>query len=147
MTVPLFVGAALLIFIAGHLAPGDPVQTLLGDRYTPEAAAVLRHQLGLDRPLAGQFLDYLGQLARFRFGASYVNPGLRVGDLLRTALPISLRLATLAVAVAAVAGTLLGAVAATVPGRPLDRMIQFGVVLGLSVPSFVTAAALVYLFA
>jgi len=147
MAVPLFVGAALLIFVAGHLAPGDPVQTLLGDRYTPATAAVLRHQLGLDRPLAAQFLDYLGQLATFHFGTSYVNPGLRVGDLLRTALPISLRLATLAVTVAAVAGTVLGVVAATAPGRPLDRLIQFGVVLGLSVPSFVTAAALVYLFA
>ncbi|HKX19226.1 MAG TPA: ABC transporter permease, partial [bacterium] len=97
MAVPLFVGAALLIFVAGHLAPGDPVQTLLGDRYTPATAAVLRHQLGLDRPLAVQFTDYLGQLATFNFGTSYVNPGLRVGDLLGTALPISLRLAALAV--------------------------------------------------
>jgi ABC-type dipeptide/oligopeptide/nickel transport system permease component len=147
MAVPLFLGAALLIFVAGHLAPGDPVQTLLGDRYTAATGAVLRHQLGLDRPLAAQFVDYVGQLATFRFGTSYVNPGLRVGDLLRTALPISLRLATLAVALAAAAGTVLGVTAATAPGRPLDRLIQFGVVLGLSVPSFVTAAALVYLFA
>ncbi len=147
MAVPLFAGAALLIFVAGHLAPGDPVQTLLGDRSTPATAAVLRHQMGLDRPLAAQFVDYLGQLATFRFGTSYVNPGLRVGDLLRTALPISLRLAALAVIVAGVAGTTLGVVAAAVQGRPLDRLIQFGTVLGLSVPSFVTAAALVYLFA
>jgi peptide/nickel transport system permease protein len=147
MAVPLFGGAALLVFVAGHLAPGDPVQTMLGDRYTPAAAAVLRHQLGLDRPLTVQFVDYLGQLATFRFGSSYVNPGLRVGDVLRTALPISLRLAALAVVVSSVAGTMLGVVAAVVQGRALDRVIQFGVVLGLSVPSFVTAAALVYLFA
>ena len=147
LAVPLFFGAALLIFVAGRLAPGDPVQTMLGDRYTPAAANVLRHQLGLDRPLTAQFVDYLGRLATFRFGTSYVNPGLRVGDLIRTALPVSLRLAALAVAVASVAGTLLGTTAATVSGRTLDRLIQFGVVLGLSVPSFVTAAALVYLFA
>jgi ABC-type dipeptide/oligopeptide/nickel transport system permease component len=147
MAVPLFLGAALLIFAAGHLAPGDPVQTMLGDRYTPAAAAVLRHQLGLDRPLAAQFAAYVGQLATLRFGTSYVNPGLRVGDLIRTALPVSLRLAALAVAVAAAAGTVLGVLAGALPGRALDRCIQFGVVLGLSVPSFVTAAALVYLFA
>ncbi|HVI86458.1 MAG TPA: ABC transporter permease, partial [bacterium] len=55
MAIPLFVGAALLIFIAGHLAPGDPVQTVLGDRYTPAQGIALRHQLGLDRPLAVQF--------------------------------------------------------------------------------------------
>ena len=52
LAVPLFLGAALLIFLAGHLAPGDPVETMLGDRYNPSTASVLRHQLGLDRPLA-----------------------------------------------------------------------------------------------
>src|SRR5579875_1908636 len=115
MAVPLFLGAALLIFVAGHLAPGDPVQTVLGDHYTPAAGAVLRHQLGLDRPLPVQFARYLGDLARLNLGTSYVNPGLRVADLVGHALPISLRLA--------------------------------GLVVGLSLPSFVTAAVLVYLFA
>ena len=147
MAIPLFVGAALLIFIAGHLAPGDPVQTVLGDRYTPAQGIALRHQLGLDRPLAVQFVRYLGDLARFDFGTSYVNPGLRVGDLIGRALPISLRLAALAVVVATLAGTLFGVGAATVRRSALDSLIQIGVVLGLSVPSFVTAAALVYLFA
>ena len=147
LALPLFAGAALLIFVAGHLAPGDPVQTMLGDRYTPATAAVLRHQLGLDRPLALQFVQYLGQIATLRFGTSYVNPGLRVGDLIGAALPVSLRLAGLAVAVAAVAGVGLGVIAAVSRGGPADRIIQFGVVLGLSVPSFVTAAGLVYWFA
>ena len=147
MAIPLFVGAALLIFIAGHLAPGDPVQTVLGDRYTPAQGIALRHQLGLDRPLAVQFVRYLGDLARFDFGTSYVNPGLRVGDLIGRALPISLRLAALAVVVATLTGTLFGVGAATVRRSVLDSLIQIGVVLGLSVPSFVTAAALVYLFA
>ena len=147
MAIPLFVGAALLIFIAGHLAPGDPVQTVLGDRYTPAQGIALRHQLGLDRPLAVQFVRYLGDLARFDFGTSYVNPGLRVGDLIGRALPISLRLAALAVVVATLAGTLFGVGAATVRRSALDSLIQIGMVLGLSVPSFVTAAVLVYLFA
>ena len=147
MAIPLFLGAALLIFIAGHLAPGDPVQTVLGDRYTPAQGIALRHQLGLDRPLAVQFVRYLGDLARFDFGTSYVNPGLRVGDLIGRALPISLRLAALAVVVATLAGTLFGVGAATVRRSALDSLIQVGVVLGLSVPSFVTAAVFVYLFA
>lgn len=73
MAVPLFLGAALLIFVAGHLAPGDPVQTVLGDHYTPAAGAVLRHQLGLDRPLPVQFARYLGDLARLNLGTSYVD--------------------------------------------------------------------------
>ncbi|HXX40165.1 MAG TPA: ABC transporter permease [bacterium] len=147
MAIPLFLGAALLIFAAGHLAPGDPVQTVLGDHYTPAAGAMLRHQLGLDRPVAVQFLQYLGGLARLDFGTSYVNPGLRVGDLVGHALPISLRLAALAVVVATLVGTLLGVGAATTQRSALDSLIQVGMVLGLSVPSFVTAAVLVYMFA
>jgi len=144
MAVPLFIGAALLIFLAGHLAPGDPVQTMLGDRYTPTTATALRHQLGLDQPLARQFIEYLGQLATFRFGVSYVNPGLRVGQLIRQSLPVSLQLATMAVAIAALTGTALGIFAAAVGGRPPDQLLQILTVLGLSVPSFVTAAVLVY---
>ena len=147
MAIPLFLGAALLIFVAGHLAPGDPVQTVLGEHYTPAAGAVLRHQLGLDRPLAVQFARYVGDLARLDFGTSYVNPGLRVADLVGHALPISLRLAGLAVVVATLVGTILGVGAATAHRTVLDSLIQVGVVLGLSVPSFVTAAVLVYLFA
>src|SRR5579883_1114293 len=147
MAVPLFLGAALLIFVAGHLAPGDPVQTVLGDHYTPAAGAVLRHQLGLDRPLPVQFARYLGDLARLNLGTSYVNPGLRVADLVGHALPISLRLAGLAVALATVTGVLLGVGAATARRAILDSLIQVGVVVGLSLPSFVTAAVLVYLFA
>jgi len=147
MAIPLFLGAALLIFVAGHLAPGDPVQTVLGEHYTPAAGVVLRHQLGLDRPLAVQFARYVGDLARLDFGTSYVNPGLRVADLVGHALPISLRLAGLAVLVATLVGTILGVGAATAHRTVLDSLIQVGVVLGLSVPSFVTAAVLVYLFA
>jgi len=49
---PLLLGAALLIFLAGHYAPGDPVQVLLGDHYSPDAAAQMRSRLGLDRPVS-----------------------------------------------------------------------------------------------
>lgn len=147
LAVPLFVGAALLIFLAGHLAPGDPVQTLLGDRYNPATAQVMRHQLGLDQPLAVQFGRYVAGVGRLDFGTSFVNPSLRVSDLIGHALPVSLRLASLAVCVAAVLGTGLGLAAATARWKALDTVIQVGVVLGLSVPSFVSAAVLVYLFA
>ncbi len=147
LAIPLFLGAALLIFLAGHLAPGDPVETMLGDRYNPATAAVLRHQLGLDRPLSVQFGRYVTGLVRLNFGTSYVNPSLQVSDLVGHALPISLRLASLAVLVAALGGTLLGIAAATARWPALDHAIQVGVVLGLSVPSFVSAAVLVYLFA
>ncbi len=147
LTVPLLLGTALVIFLAGHYAPGDPVQVLLGDHYSPGAAARMRHELGLDRPLLVQFTTYVARAATFDFGVSYVNPARRVSDIVRQTLPTSMRLAALAVAVASAAGVLLGVWAALVPGSTLDRLIQVGVLAGLSVPSFVVAAILVLLFA
>jgi len=147
LMVPLLLGTALLIFLAGHYAPGDPVQVLLADHYTPEAAAHLRHELGLDRPLAAQFAGYIARAARFDFGVSYVNPARPVAEIVRQSLPISLRLAALAVAAAATAGIALGVCAAVFRRSLFDRLIQLGVIAGLSVPSFVVAAVLVLLFA
>ncbi len=145
--VPLLLGTALLIFLAGHYAPGDPVQVLLADHYTPAAAARLRHELGLDQPLAEQFAAYVGRAARFDFGVSYINPDRPVADIVRQTLPISLRLAALAVAAATLAGTCLGVSAAVLRRSIADRLIQLWVITGLSVPSFVVAAVLVLLFA
>ncbi len=147
LVVPLFIGAAFLIFLAGHYAPGDPVQVLLGDRYNPATAAQMRHELGLDRPLLDQFAAYLAGLATFDFGTSYVNPGLRVADIVAKALPISVSLAVLAVLLATALGVALGLAAAVSPGRGLDRLIQMTVVAGVSVPNFVVAAVVVLLFA
>ena len=147
LIVPLLVGAALLIFLAGHYAPGDPVQVLLADHYNPDTAAQMRSRLGLDRPLLIQFGSYLGRAAVFDFGVSYVNPGRRVGDIIRASLPISLRLAAAAVALAGVTGVTLGLLAAIAPRSVVDRCVQILVTASLSVPSFVVAAVLVLLFA
>ncbi|TMJ08110.1 MAG: ABC transporter permease [Bacillati bacterium ANGP1] len=137
LTLPLLLGTAVVIFLAGHYAPGDPVQVLLGDRYTPEAAAHMRHDLGLDRPFVVQLAAYIVHAAAFDFGVSYVNPARRVRDIVRQTLPISVRLAACAVLLATILGVTLGVGAA----------VYLGVIAGLSVPSFVTAAILVLLFA
>jgi len=147
LTLPLLLGAAVVIFLAGHYAPGDPVQVLLGDHYTPEAAAHMRHDLGLDRPFVVQLAAYIVHAAAFDFGVSYVNPARRVRDIVRQTLPISVRLAACAVLLATILGVTLGVGAAVYPRSVVDRLIQIGVIAGLSVPSFVTGAILVLLFA
>jgi peptide/nickel transport system permease protein len=147
LIVPLLLGAALLIFLAGHYAPGDPIQVLLGDHYNPDTAVQMRSRLGLDRSLVVQFASYVGRAAVFDFGTSYVNPGRRVGDIVRASLPISLRLAAAAVTLAAVVGITFGVVAAVAPRAIVDRLVQIAVTASLSVPSFVVAAGLVLLFA
>lgn len=146
LTAPLLLGAALLIFTAGRLAPSDPVAIRLGDRYDAQAARAIRHQLGLDRPIWLQFLGYASAAVRLDFGESFISPGRKVGGIVRQALPLSLRLATVAVATAALLGVALGIVGAVAARSRLDRALQLLMVVGLSVPNFVVAALLVLIF-
>lgn len=147
LALPLLFGAALLIFVAGRLAPGDPVVIRLGDRYDEQAARAIRHDLGLDRPLWLQFSQYMAGAVRLDFGESFVSPGRKVGNIVRQALPLSLRLAAFAVAVAVVLGVAFGIVGSLAARSRLDRLLQLLVVVALSVPNFVVAAILVMVFA
>ncbi len=147
LTLPLLFGTALLIFTAGRLAPGDPVAIRLGDRYDEQAARAIRHDLGLDRPIWLQFLRYIAGAVRFDFGESFVSPGRKVSGIVRQTLPLSLRLAALAVATAAALGVAFGIVGSLAARSRLDRLLQLLVVVALSVPNFIVAALLVMVFA
>ena len=147
LTLPLLLGAALLIFIAGRLAPGDPVAIRLGDRYDETAAKAIRRELGLDQPIWLQFIHYVSKAARFDFGESFISPGRRISSIVRQTLPVSLRLTALAVAAATATGLTLGIAGSVTARSRLDRFLQVFVVVALSVPNFVVAALLVLVFA
>ncbi len=147
LTLPLLLGAALLIFVAGRLAPGDPVAIRLGDRYDETAAKAIRRELGLDQPIWLQFAHYVSKAARFDFGESFVSPGRRISGIVRQTLPVSLRLTALAVATATAVGLMLGITGSVAVRSRLDRFLQVFVVVALSVPNFVVAALLVLIFA
>src|SRR5919197_4322484 len=68
--VPTTVGALVLVFLMLRVLPGDPATAMLGTNATPQAVADLRAQLGLDRPLLLQFVDYVVGLARLDLGRS-----------------------------------------------------------------------------
>jgi len=60
--IPTTIGALILVFFLMRVVPGDPAAAMLGTNATPQAVADLRSQLGLDKPVPAQFLDYLAQL-------------------------------------------------------------------------------------
>src|SRR5437868_14793581 len=102
--VPVLVGISLLSFLMLHLIPGDPVLIFAGDKpLTPERAAELRHQYGLDRPLVVQYADYASHAIRGDLGV-----GLRsqrpVLDSIMQALPSTAQLTVAALALAALLG-------------------------------------------
>jgi ABC-type dipeptide/oligopeptide/nickel transport system permease component len=145
--VAVLAAALVLSFLAIRLVPGDPIVVMLGDQSANrELADSLRAQYGLDRPLAEQFLRYLGDVASGRLGLSFRHPGTPVSDVIRGGLAISPLLAGGALLIGAPLGIALGVLAATQRGRALDNGLMFVLVLGLGVPNFAMAAFFVWLF-
>src|SRR5687767_185160 len=71
LAIPILFGISLLVFLMLHSAGGDPAEVRLGDRADPESLAALRREMGLDRPLAVQYLDFLSGAVQGDLGRSY----------------------------------------------------------------------------
>jgi peptide/nickel transport system permease protein len=143
--VPTTVGALVLVFFLMRVLPGDPAAAMLGTNATPQAVADLRSQLGLDRPLYEQFVDYVVGLAQLDFGRSLAvrTP---VSTLLAQALLPTLLLTLGGTLVSVVLGVPLGILAALKRRTWLDYLASTGALLGLSVPVFVWGVLLLLAF-
>ncbi len=73
LVLPMMWISLTLVFVLLRVAPGDPVSAALGGKLSPQALALRRHQLGLDRPLLSQYWSYLGDVARGNFGKSFTD--------------------------------------------------------------------------
>lgn len=127
------------------LTGSDPARGALGLYATEAQVATKREQLGMNRPVIEQYLDWLGNALRGDFGTSAAS-NTEVLDLIITRLPVTVSLALGAVLVAAVFGVLLGLLAAIRPGS-FDRVLQVIMVLGFSLPNFWVAILLALIFA
>ncbi|MER5756749.1 ABC transporter permease [Streptomyces sp. NPDC002088] len=136
--------ASLAVFTALSLAPGDPVGRLLGARATDAQRATLRHELGLDEPVPVRYVHWLADCLHGNFGSSvvYLSP---VSDLLGARLTTTLFLVSYAAVLVIVIGLLLGILGAVF--RPLGPVTAAISGLGIAVPSYVAASALVTVFA
>lgn len=143
--VPVVLGITLIAFLLIHAIPGDPAAVILfGANASPEQIAALRSQLGLDRSLPTQYLDFLGQLLRGDLGTSYLTSNSVAHELLSRA-PSTILLALAAILVAVVVGVPLGLLAGARPGGVLDRLARGISFLGVAIPYFFLALLLVLL--
>jgi peptide/nickel transport system permease protein len=134
--VPLLLGVIVLGFLIVKLAPGDPVQVLVGDYPAPpEYIRETRERFGLDRPLWVQLGRYTGQVLRGNLGYSffYNEP---VRDLLLERLGATLLLMGAALALSSIAGVGLGVACGRRPGSPADHALMVLGLVGYSVPVF-----------
>ncbi len=127
---------ALLRFLPG--GPFDQEKTL-----PPEILRNLERRYALDGTLAEQYVDYLGRIARGDLGPSYKYVGRDVTDILADALPVSVGLGLLALAIALAGGVALGVAAGARQGTALDRSIGIVSLVGVAAPSFVIGAGLI----
>ena len=144
--VPVVFGVLLLTFLLVHLVPGDPVEVMLGESATTADRTQLRVDLGLDKPLAAQFVDYLGKLVQGDFGRS-IHTHAAISGLLAERVPATARLALLALAIALLLGLPLGIAAALNHLRWPDRFATLSALTLSAMPHFWLGPLLMLVFA
>jgi peptide/nickel transport system permease protein len=145
-TIPVMAVVAIFVFALLYLSPGDPAAIIAGDTATVDDIARIRAHLGLDRPVYIQFGTWVWRLLHGDLGIS-IFTNLPVAKLIEQRLEptVALSLATLIVSVAVAIP--MGVLAAWRAGSWIDRVVMVFAVLGFSVPVFVLAYILIYVFA
>ena len=137
---------ASLVFLLLRLAPGDPIDALLGTRAPESARAALRAQLGLDQPLLHQYGSFLGKLLHGDLGASLTNQE-PVTEVIRQSLPASLELGVVALLLAAVVGLAVGFSGIARPEGKLDLAGRLYGIGTYALPPFWAAMVVQLVFA
>lgn len=145
-TAIVVLGVVVLVFLLIHLIPGDPVDVMLGEAATAADREALRHQLGLDRPLAVQLGDYLSGLVQGDLGQS-LQQRRPITELLAERIPATLELALAALAFTLLLALPLGLLAAVRRNSGWDRGAMAFSLLGVSIPNFWLGPLLILLFA
>lgn len=143
--IPILLGVATVTFFLLQILPGDPVLSMVGERYDQETLDRLRQEMRLDEPLGVRYLYFLGDIIRLDFGRSYVT-GEPVWDSIRQRLPYTLRLAAAAMVLAVLLGITAGVISAWKWNTWLDQLTMGATVVGISMPVFWLGVLLIYFF-
>jgi len=146
LAIPVMLTVAIVVFALLYLAPGDPALVIAGDTASPEEIARIRHVLHLDQSPLVRFGSWLWQLLHGDFGTSIFS-GEPVLSLIGERAGPTLSLMILATALAIVIGLPLGILAARRPGGWWDGLLAGYGTLGFSLPPFVIAYGLAFVFA
>ncbi len=138
----LFVIATITFFLM-NLIPGGPFNT---ERASAKTVAMMESKYGLDKPLLEQYVMYLSRLIRLDLGDSYKRIGFTVNEILGEKFPVSAGVGAVAIALAVLIGVPVGIIAAFKHNRFTDRAVMLVANLGIAVPNFVMATALLFFF-
>lgn len=147
LIVPTMVAITFVVFLMLHAVPGDPAIIFAGDRnVTPERLAVVRRDMGLDRPLLVQYVDYLTRIFRGNLGRSLFSQ-IPVTREIGNRITSSAELAVAAFTLASVLGVALGVISALWRSTWIDAAAMTFAIIGVSMPIFWLASMLIFVFA
>lgn len=145
ITNPLLLAISFLVFMFIHLIPGDPARLLAGMDATKEEVNTIREQLGLNKPLVTQYVDYMKGLLTLDLGDSVKN-NMSVIDTIAPRFAPTIILTVCSMIWATILGVFLGIIAAIRRGKPLDYLAMVIAISGISVPSFWLGLMLIQFF-
>lgn len=146
LAIPTLAGVLIAVFLLLYVAPGDPVQQMVGERADSVTIARLRAELRLDEPLPVQFLSYTSGVLRGDLGRSYIT-GRPIMQDIRERFPKTAQLALAAMTIAILLGVGIGVITALKPAGALDKILMGATYLGISFPVFWVGLLLILLFA
>lgn len=145
MLIPVLFGVSLIVFMLLHLTPGDPARVVAGMAATPEQVEAMRQRLGLSDPLPKQYVRYMGRLLQGDGGRSLVTNRSVFSELWPRYLA-TMQLTLAAMAIAVTLGLAIGIISATRQYSPIDNVLSFLSLLGLSTPAFWLGLMLMLVF-
>ena len=135
-----------LTFFMMHYIPGSPF--IKGEqKMPPEVLQRIKEKYGLDQPLFVQYLTYMKNIAKGDFGISFKKAGTTVNGIIDRGFPVSARVGLVAIVLSVLIGITLGILSAVKRASIFDGASMVFATIGISVPTFVTAVLLLYLFA
>ena len=148
LIIPTVLLVTIIVFAVMRIIPGDPALVILSEgdaTFTLEELEALRVELGTNRPIVVQYLEWVGGLAVGDLGESYWRRGTDVWTLLGPRIPITIQLAVMAIIIAVVFAVPLGVVSAIKPDSPLDYVARVITMAGISLPTFFAGILVVLL--
>jgi peptide/nickel transport system permease protein len=144
--IPVLIGVSILVFSLIRMIPGDPVTVMLGERARPADIERVREEMGFNRPIHIQYLEWMRRILRGDLGTSIINRT-AVADELRQRLPSTIEIVIVSMIIGVTAGVSIGIISAIKRNSWIDVVSMFGALIGVSMPIYWLALVLIYALA
>ena len=144
--IPILIGMTIIVFMILHLAPGDPVDLIVGPNVTPEVYENIRDKLGLNQPLLIQYFKFVGNLMKGDLGTSILQQR-PVAEIIKERFPVTLELGVVSLLLSFAIAIPAGIIAAVKRNTWPDYVCMTGALVGMSMPTFWFGLLLLYFFA